>query len=321
MSRPAGEDLLALRRSVAEFTAAEVSSRALRLDAGTDPDGLPGILRKVDEFQLRSLTSPEVGLDLGGLAAAVEELATGCAGVATLVLLHNLGGGAAVPVLPRLQASRRDPRWLLEGEASFVPGGATADGLVVFSDSACFHVPAAAAEVRPVRQSGLRVCRSASVTFRGAEATLLAEGDEATRRRERLERELLVGLAAVAVGLARGTHDAALAYARQRRQGGRPIVEHSAVQTMLSKMIVGIESSRALIQAACEDPSNRRLPAVAKIVASEAAMQATTDGVQILGGYGYMREYGMEKRMRDAAMLLSCPEPLELLRGRLTETG
>ncbi|MBU0952084.1 MAG: acyl-CoA dehydrogenase family protein [Elusimicrobia bacterium] len=114
------------------------------------------------------------------------------------------------------------------------------------------------------------------------------------------------GVAAQALGIAAGALDDAVEYARQRVQFGHPISSFQAIQHMLADMATEVEAARALLYATArqydKDPSarNTKSSAMAKLYASEVAMKTTTNAVQILGGYGYMREYPMEKRMRDA---------------------
>jgi butyryl-CoA dehydrogenase len=113
------------------------------------------------------------------------------------------------------------------------------------------------------------------------------------------------GVAAQALGIAQGAFDEAVSYARKREQFGRPIVAFQGLQFMLADMATRIEAARALIYAVCRavDAGEKRISkesAMCKLLASDTAMSVTTDAVQILGGYGYMKEYPVEKMMRDA---------------------
>jgi alkylation response protein AidB-like acyl-CoA dehydrogenase len=112
-------------------------------------------------------------------------------------------------------------------------------------------------------------------------------------------------IAAQALGIAQGAFDVAARYAMEREQFGRPIAGFQAIQFMLADMAMGIEASRLLTYraaAACDaqDPALTYVASIAKCHASDTAMAVTTDAVQILGGYGYMAEYGVERMMRDA---------------------
>ncbi|WP_044641364.1 acyl-CoA dehydrogenase [Risungbinella massiliensis] len=112
------------------------------------------------------------------------------------------------------------------------------------------------------------------------------------------------GIAAQAVGIAQGALDTALAYAKERKQFGKPIADLQAIQFKLADMSTQIEAARLLTyQAAWLE--GQQLPygkasAMAKLFASDTAMKVTTEAVQIFGGYGYTREYPVERMMRDA---------------------
>jgi butyryl-CoA dehydrogenase len=113
------------------------------------------------------------------------------------------------------------------------------------------------------------------------------------------------GVGAQALGIAAGALDEALEYAKTRIQFDQPIASFQAVQLMLADMAIAVESSRALVYEAARaaDAGVKNISAIAsmaKVLASDTAMKVTTDAVQILGGYGYMREYPVEKMMRDA---------------------
>jgi len=113
------------------------------------------------------------------------------------------------------------------------------------------------------------------------------------------------GVGAQALGIAAGALDEALEYARTRIQFDVPIAHFQAVQVMLADMAIQVEASRTLIYAVARaaDAGMKNTSAIAsmaKVLASDTAMKVTTDAVQIFGGYGYMKEYPVEKMMRDA---------------------
>jgi len=113
------------------------------------------------------------------------------------------------------------------------------------------------------------------------------------------------GVAAQALGIAAGALDDAVAYARQRVQFGKPIIANQGLRFLLAEMAMKVEASRALVYAVARsidagDLKCQKESAIAKCFASDMAMEVTTDAVQVFGGYGYMKEYPMEKRMRDA---------------------
>jgi len=110
---------------------------------------------------------------------------------------------------------------------------------------------------------------------------------------------------AQAVGIAQGALEEAIIYSKQRHQFGKPISAFQGIQFMLADMAMKVESARALVYATARmiDAGEKRYSkesAMCKCYASDVAMQVTTDAVQILGGYGYMKEYPVEKMMRDA---------------------
>jgi len=113
------------------------------------------------------------------------------------------------------------------------------------------------------------------------------------------------GVAAQALGIAQGAFDLAVEYARQREQFGQSIISFQAIQFMLADMATQIEAARALIYATAKmiDSGVKNIAkesAMCKVLASDVAMNVATDAVQIFGGYGYMRDYPIEKFMRDA---------------------
>ncbi len=113
------------------------------------------------------------------------------------------------------------------------------------------------------------------------------------------------GVAAQAVGIAAGALDLAVQYAREREQFGKPIAANQGIQFMLADMATKVEASRALVYSAARmiDSGNDKVAkesAMSKLFASDVAMEVTTNAVQIFGGYGYMKEYPIEKYMRDA---------------------
>ncbi|HBA86390.1 MAG TPA: acyl-CoA dehydrogenase [Verrucomicrobia bacterium] len=116
------------------------------------------------------------------------------------------------------------------------------------------------------------------------------------------------GIAAQGVGLAQGALDEACSYARERIQFGRPVIANQGLQWMLADMATKVESARALVYAVARTFDSgakdiSKLSAMCKLYATDVAMSVTTDAVQVLGGYGYMREYPVEKMMRDAKIL------------------
>ncbi len=116
------------------------------------------------------------------------------------------------------------------------------------------------------------------------------------------------GIGALGVGLSQGALDISVEYARKRVQFGKPIIAFQAVQHMLADMATETEASRALVYAAARyiDSGAKdisKISAISKLYPTDVAMRVTTNAVQVLGGYGYMRDYPVEKMMRDAKIL------------------
>jgi alkylation response protein AidB-like acyl-CoA dehydrogenase len=114
-----------------------------------------------------------------------------------------------------------------------------------------------------------------------------------------------LGVAAQAIGIAQGAIDAAVAYAAERRQFGQRVVDFEAIQFMLADMSSQTEAARQLVYAAAArvDAGVTDIPywtSSAKLIAGDTAMRVTTDAVQVLGGYGYINEFPVERMMRDA---------------------
>ncbi len=113
------------------------------------------------------------------------------------------------------------------------------------------------------------------------------------------------GVAAQAVGIAQGALDLAVDYSRKRRQFNQPISSFQGIQFMLADMATQVEAARALVYSTCRmvDSGSKdiaKVSAMSKLFASDVAMKVTTDAIQVFGGYGYMRDYPIEKFMRDA---------------------
>jgi alkylation response protein AidB-like acyl-CoA dehydrogenase len=155
---------------------------------------------------------------------------------------------------------------------------------------------------------GIRGSPTAELTFDGVrvpDANRVGEVGEGFRIAMRTLDRSRPGVAAQAVGIAQGALDAAVAYARERVQFGKPIGEQQMVQAMLADMATRTEAARQLLYEACERVERgasdaARWAAMCKLFAGDTAMVVTTDAVQVLGGYGYITEYPVERMMRDA---------------------
>jgi len=112
---------------------------------------------------------------------------------------------------------------------------------------------------------------------------------------------------AVSVGIAQAAFDACCEYAKVRKQFGQPIASFQMIQAMIADMAMAVDGARLLVQRACwlkdQGKDFSREAAIAKCNASDVAMKVTTDAVQVMGGYGYIKEYPVEKYMRDAKIM------------------
>jgi alkylation response protein AidB-like acyl-CoA dehydrogenase len=160
----------------------------------------------------------------------------------------------------------------------------------------------------PERKLGIKGSPTREVYFDGVRVPVSrmvgAPGTGFTTAMQTLD-HTRVTIAAQAVGIAQGALDYALGYVQERKQFGHPIAEFQGLQFMLADMGMRIEAARQLTYAAAgrserSDPDLAFFGAAAKCFASDMAMQVTTDAVQLLGGYGYTRDYPVERMMRDA---------------------
>lgn len=157
----------------------------------------------------------------------------------------------------------------------------------------------------PVVSLGLHACPSVDVTFDAAAATPLGAPGSGATHFSAAAREVRLGAAAIAAGLLKGSLAEALAYARERSQGGRRIVDWSEVRMMLANMAVQARVADLCLTQACAAvaagaPDADELAAAATLHIQQQACEIVNDGVQLLGGNGYMKDYGQEKRYRDA---------------------
>ena len=221
----------------------------------------------------------------------------------------------------RTRAIRDGDDYVITGSKRFISQGSVADLITVFAVTdpeaprhrrlSCFvvEVPTPGFSVtRLEHKMGLRGSPTAELAFDGMRvpaANLVgAEGDGFGLAMKTLDRSR-PGIAAQAVGIAQGALDVASAYARERKQFGKRIADFQMVGAMLADMDAATEAARQLLYKACTEieagsPDASRWSAMCKLVAGDAAMRVTTDAVQVLGGYGYIDEFPVERMMRDA---------------------
>ena len=214
----------------------------------------------------------------------------------------------------RTRAVRDGDHWVLSGTKAWATNGGTADLMVVIARSergiCAFIVPTDAPGYRPGKpedKMGLRASNTVAITFEElrlpAQHLLGDEGMGFGYAMEALDVGRL-GVATQAVGIARRALEHSVAYCGERKQFDRPIREFQAVQFKLADMATRVEAARALAHAAAarkdrgEDITQHA--SMAKLFASETAMWVTTQAVQLFGGYGYMRDFPVEKLFRDA---------------------
>ncbi|MEV4176491.1 acyl-CoA dehydrogenase family protein [Nonomuraea sp. NPDC049709] len=234
-----------------------------------------------------SLSEPQAGSDAGALTCRAERVETG---------------------------------YRITGNKAWITHGGIADFYALFARTgegsrgiSCFLAPGSADGLtfgRPEEKMGLHAVPTTSAHWDGAvlEADRLIgeEGQGLQIAFSALDSGRL-GIAACATGLAQAALDEAVAYAKERRTFGKKIIDHQGLGFLLADMAAAVDSARATYL----DAARRRdagLPysrqaSVAKLVATDAAMKVTTDAVQVLGGYGYTREFRVERYMREAKIM------------------
>ena len=160
----------------------------------------------------------------------------------------------------------------------------------------------------PVFTLGLHACPAVDVRFQGARVQLVGEENAGPVYFEQVLPEMNAAAVAISSGILRGTYSEALAYAQRREQGGRPIVQWSEVAMMLANLSIKADVAVMCVCQSCRELEQKQSGYESRVCAaalhvSALACEATVDGVQILGGYGYMKDYGQEKRYRDARMV------------------
>ncbi|MBI3017032.1 MAG: acyl-CoA dehydrogenase [Deltaproteobacteria bacterium] len=216
-------------------------------------------------------------------------------------------------------AVKKGDRYLLSGTKNFITNGPQADFAIVFAVTdktqkkksvSAFIVDKhqKGVEVGKVeKKMGIQASGCCQLIFNETEVpiqNLLGSEGEGYKIALRTLDGGRIGIGAQAVGIARAAFEAASSYAKERHQFGKPIAEFQAIQWILADMATQIEAARLLVhQAAYLNDQGRpftKEAAMAKLFASETAMKVTTDAVQVYGGYGYSKEYPVERFFRDA---------------------
>ena len=162
----------------------------------------------------------------------------------------------------------------------------------------------------PVLSLGMHACPAVDLSLAGVPGTLVGSEKDGGSYFEAAVDRLSAAAAAMAAGVMKGSFTEGLEYSKQREQGGRLIVDWSGLRIVLADMALKAKVADMLVEkAACavdrEEAGWRLASRAAAIQVNEMATEATTDGIQVLGGYGYMKDYGQEKRFRDAKQIQS----------------
>jgi alkylation response protein AidB-like acyl-CoA dehydrogenase len=272
------------------------------------------------EQKARWLPEMTGGSLLGGYCLSEADAGSDPAAMRTRATRAGEGGAGADPARGAADGGA-GPAWSVSGSKAWVTHGGEADFYALFARTSedrargisCFLLPGDAAGLSagaPERKMGLTGSTTATLDLDavGLEADRLIGGEgEGLRVALRALDSGRLGIAAVATGLAQGSLDLAVAYAKERETFGRPIIDHQGLGFLLADMAAAVESARAVTLEAARR-RDRGLPfsrqaSVAKLLATDAAMRVTTDAVQVLGGAGYTKEFGVERQMREAKVM------------------
>ena len=300
------EELSRVCSGVAVSYAASALGSSAILEYGTEEQKqkyLPDIAagKRLAAF---ALTEPTAGSDASAIRTTAEKTSGGYVLNGTKQFITN-GGEAEIYTVIALTDKTKGAR------------GASA--LVVEKDTPGFSFG------RKEKKMGIRTSSTRELIFRNCivpEENLIGrEGMGFVMTMKILDRSR-PGIGAQAVGIAQGALEAAVDYAQGRIQFGHPIIALPVVQNMLAEMATRLEAARALVYATARmiDSGAKRFTeeaSMAKVFASDTAMKVTTDAVQIFGGAGYMRDYPVEKMMRDAKITQIYEGSNEVLRGAI----
>ena len=221
----------------------------------------------------------------------------------------------------KTNAVRKGDKWVINGSKCFITNGGYADWYTVYAKTdkeaghrgiSAFIVPRDAGVIVDKKEDkmGQRASNTATITFNDIEIpleNLIGEENKGFKLAMMTLDRTRPGVAAMAVGIARAAFEFATEYSKERVQFGVPIAMHQAIQFMIADMATEIEAARLLTwQGAVELDQGKRntlSSSHAKRFAADTAMKVTTDAVQVYGGYGFIKEYPVEKLMRDAKIM------------------
>jgi alkylation response protein AidB-like acyl-CoA dehydrogenase len=235
--------------------------------------------------------------------------------------LSEAGSGSDSAAM-RTAARRDGDAYVLDGSKRFITNAGVAHVYTVFAKTdleaghagiSCFVVEAGTpgfevARIEP--KMGIKGSTTGELVLESCRvpaANLVGEEGDGFMIAMRVLDRSRPGVAAQGLGIAQGATDYALDYAKSRETMGKPIAEHQLVAGMLAEMETKTEAARgllyrvgAMIDAGVDGPELTKASAMAKLYCTDVAMEVTTDAVQVLGGYGYIKEYPVERMMRDA---------------------
>ena len=243
-------------------------------------------------------------------------------GLAAFALTEPGAGSDAVGVSTRAVRNKEEGTYTLNGTKMFITNGGLAEIFLVFANTrktggirglTAFIVPKDTPGFSVGKKENKMGIRPSNTTELVLQDVVIPESYRVGREGEgfRIAMNTLDSarpfVGAVSVGIAQAALDCAVKYAKERRQFGQPIASFQMVQGMLADMAMKVETARLMVQKACwmrdQGMEFSKEAAMAKCYAADTAMQVTTDAVQVMGGYGYTKEYPVEKMMRDAKIM------------------
>lgn len=243
-------------------------------------------------------------------------------GLAAFALTEPGAGSDAGGVSTRAVHNKEEGTYTLNGTKMFITNGGLAEIFLVFANTrktggirglTAFIVPKDTPGFSVGKKENKMGIRPSNTTELVLQDVVIPESYRVGREGEgfRIAMNTLDSarpfVGAVSVGIAQAALDCAVKYAKERRQFGQPIASFQIVQGMLADMAMKVETARLMVQKACwmrdQGMEFSKEAAMAKCYAADTAMQVTTDAVQVMGGYGYTKEYPVEKMMRDAKIM------------------